>query len=135
MENDRVIFFNLKSNKYEMSGILNGDIQRMSRKTPLKSKIELFRLLFEWKTLNNDKSDSKTIGNSEIGVTPLIWLKEQENLYKINSDTNLGGVREFLSNFQNEWFIIPNKRGTINKVTNDKNKIGISGFYMYKILK
>lgn len=118
-----------------MSEILNGDIQKMSRTTPLNSKIELFRLLSEWKILNNDKSYSKTIGNSIIGVTPLIWLKEQGNLYKINSDTNLGGVREFLSNYQNEWFIIPNQRGIVNKVTNDINRISISGFYMYKILR
>ena len=117
-----------------MNEIIDGEIQRMSRKTPLKSKIELLRLLMEWKIINNDESDLKTIGNSEIGVTPLIWLKEDEELYHINSDSNLVGVREFLSNYQNEWFIIPNNRGKINKVTNSKNKMVISGFYMYKII-
>ena len=117
-----------------MNEIIDGEIKRMSRKTPLKSKIELIRLLMEWKKINNNESDSKTIGNSEIGVTPLVWLKIDEELFHVNSDSNLGGVREFLSNYENEWFIIPNKRGKVNKVTNDKNKIGISGFYMYKII-
>ena len=117
-----------------MNEIIDGKIRRMSRKTPLKSKIELINLLMEWEKINNNESDSKTIGKSEIGVTPLVWLKIDEKLYHINSDTNLGGVREFLSNYQNEWFIIPNKRGKVNKVTNDKNKIGISGFYMYKFI-
>ena len=106
----------------------------MSKKFPLKSKIELLRLLMEWKRLNNGENDSKTIGNSEIGLTPLIWLEENKELYKLNSDTNLGGIKEFLSNHPNEWYIIPNNRGNINKVTNDKNKIGISGFYMYKVI-
>ena len=110
-------------------------MKKMSRKNPLGSGKDLFKMLEEWLVLNKDESDSKTIGSSEIGVTPLIWVRLDGQLYHINSDSKLIGIKEFVSNKSNKWHIIKNNRGKLNRVTNDKHKIGIYGFYMYKILK
>lgn len=118
-----------------MSQIQNGNITKMSRKTPITSKNHLYLLLDNWLLNNQNVEDSKTIGDSNIGVTPLIWVKIENELFHINSDSKMYGVKEFLSNSENEWHTILNSIGKKNKITNRMDRMSISGFYMYKILE
>ena len=37
-----------------------------------------------------------------------------------------------LKNKANSWILIENENGTKNKITNNKNKEPITGFYIYK---
>lgn len=107
----------------------------MDREYPLTTKLQLINLLQEWLF-----TPGITIGdlygrrsNPELWL----WIKINNNLYKIHADTNRKGVLAFLKNEANKnpWVIIPTeKSGKLTKVTNDINHNSIPGFYMYKLI-
>jgi hypothetical protein len=112
--------------------IINNYIEKMKIDNPLNSIDELIDLLKEWKA----NSNSETIGDlfdRKSNPRPLIWIKINNNLYKIHADTKRKGIIKFLQNHENnnQLTIISNRRGIFNKVTNDSNNNPISGLYFY----
>jgi len=105
-------------------------IKPLTKSRAIESKDEFYRVLSWWAKL----SKSETIGDlSKMNKnTPLIRLKFGSSFYFINADTKKNGVRVFLSNKNDNWHLIPNEDGKLNKITNRLNKSSIEGFYMYK---
>ncbi|EAR16473.1 hypothetical protein [Robiginitalea biformata] len=110
-------------------------IKKQKRSKPLESKELFYEILQEWAEWNDHlASENPKIGDVPTGNTRLIHLDLNNSRYYLNGDTNLSGVKEFLRNMDSPWKIIPNNRGRMNKVTNDKEGSGITGFFLYKEL-
>jgi hypothetical protein len=113
--------------------IIGNHIQKMDSKLPLNSKFQLIILLKEWL-----KTSGVTIGDlrgKSSNPEALLWIKINNNVYKIHADTKREGVIAFLKNEanKNSWVIIPTeKSGELTKVTNDINHNSIPGLYMYR---
>ena len=105
-------------------------INPLAKSRAIESKEEFYRVLSWWVKL----SKSETIGDiSKMNKnTPLIRLKVGSSFYYINADTKKNGVRVFLNNKDNYWYLIPNEDGKVNKITNRLDKSSIEGFYLYK---
>ncbi len=106
-------------------------IKKIEKPYPLTDKQTLYNILKWWRII----SKADTIGDLKkaSGHTAQIHIKLGSNLYCINADTNKEGVGTFLKNKTNNWSLIANENGRVNKVTNDPNKDPIKGLYIYKI--
>jgi len=117
----------------ELAKLIEGNYILQMNNNAIKSKKDLYRLLSIWKN-----TGGKTIGNLENdninNNTQIIQLQLNNSSYYINADTTRDGVLKFLENEKNDWKIIKNERGRMNKVTNTTNKEPIQGFYMYKVI-
>jgi surface protein len=102
---------------------------KMQRAEPIGDKDILCQLLHNWLILNRDTSDL-TIGDSNVGETPWIYVENGNTLYHITSDTNVNSVMEFLENKSNNWVTIAN-----NRVTNSKDKKAIKGLFLFQQLE
>jgi hypothetical protein len=109
-------------------------ILKMNDDNTLNSKEELFTLLKIWK-LTKGTTIGDITNNQINNNTQIIKLKLNSTSYYINADSTREGVLRFLENKKNDWRIIENERGRMNKVTNTTNKEPIQGFYMYKVMK
>lgn len=113
--------------------IIGNHIEKMDRQLPLTTKDQLQKLLKQWlETKGNTLGDLKGRKSSRV---PLLWIKIENILYKINTDTKRKGILAYLENeeMKNPWVLIPTKRlGNLTKVTNHINGNPIPGFYMYK---
>ena len=112
--------------------IIGDTIEKMDKNYPLTSKENLIELLKEW----IEKSNGNTIGNlngRKSNPTPWLWIKINDDLYKMNADTKRHGIEKFLENHKNKnpWRIIKNQRGRINTITNKKDGNRIVGLYFY----
>ena len=116
------------------SRIENGYILKMNNENALTIKKHLFILLDMWVKRTENSND--TIGNLDLcnNNVKIIKLNLANNSYYINADTTREGVLKFLENKKNEWRIIENERGRMNKVTNTANEDPIQGFYMYIVI-
>lgn len=103
-------------------------IKRRGRNKPLNKK-QFYQALRDWKQSNPLLTDNDSVGNSNVGVSPLIYVKVGELLYKLHSDARYKGVSEFLSNKENKWVGAENRRS----ITNDAEGKAIPGFYFYKV--
>lgn len=111
----------------------NLSFKKQKKSEPLKSKKDFFNVLRIWALFNN-KDQKKTISKKSYGGQPILWIKTELGLFYLNADTKMEGVLEFVSNESNDWHIIPNNRGKLNKVTNHPKRIAINGLYLYKEL-
>jgi hypothetical protein len=109
----------------------SGTILKIGKRTPIRSKKLFYKVLNGWCVYNGNKTDI-TIGNDKYKGTPTLWFKIDGTYYKLNSDTKMSSVLEFLSNQNNSWTIIPNRDGKMNLVTNNLDGEKIKGFYFYK---
>ena len=82
------------------------------------------------------ENSNDTIGNLDLynNNVKIIRLNFANTAYYIDADSTREGVLKFLENKKNDWKIIENERGRMNKVTNTTNKESIQGFYMYKVI-
>jgi len=106
-------------------------IDKIQKNHPIKSKAQLKAILTMWLSIDG----VTTIGNLKEtkGVAPLIWVEIGSKVYNIHSDTNKDGVKTFLKNEKENslWIVINTDSGIKSKVTNNKDKSPIKGFYMY----
>ena len=126
----------MKTNIYQeiSNRIENGYILKMNNENALTSEKHLFILLEMWVKRTENSND--TIGNLDLynNNVKIIRLNFANTAYYINADSTREGVLKFLENKKNDWKIIENERGRMNKVTNTTNKEPIQGFYMYKVI-
>ncbi len=105
-------------------------IKKRSKSDPINSKDELFDILKVWKIINQEPNCQ--IGNGDTGNTPWIFVKLQEKVYYMNSDTKRVGIQQFYSNKNNLWKLIPNNNDVVNLVTNSSDETSIVGLYFYR---
>ena len=88
-------------------------------------------LLKQW--FNN--SSEPRISEEIVGVRAWIHIKDRKKIYRLNSDTTLCGVKEYLKKYTNsDWVIVENQRGNRNKVAfGTEKKHIIEGFYLYLV--
>ena len=103
-------------------------IERRPISEPLNKK-QFYQALRDWKQSNLLLTDNDSVGNSNVGISPLIYVKVDELLYRLHSDAKHKGVSEFLSNKENKWVGAENRKST----TNDVDGKAIPGFYFYKV--
>ena len=106
-------------------------IERMDKRNPLQNRTEFYQLLEYWYENNKFSGFSRINENLPTNNTPCIWVKHKGELFRLNGDTTINGVREFLDNRDSEWNVIANAKGRRNKVVVTKDKSPISGFYFY----
>jgi hypothetical protein len=105
-------------------------IKRIKQTDEITSIDIFYQILKSWKIISSEK----TIGYcSPNGNVPQIRISLDGNKYVVNADSTKDGVTEFLKNKNNPWYLIENKKGIKNKITNTENKSSIKGFYMYKV--
>ena len=63
--------------------------------------------------------------------TPCVWVRDKDKLYRLNGDSTIKGVEEFLQYQSAEWNVIANRNGTRNKVVVTPDSTPIPGFYFY----
>jgi len=88
-------------------------------------------LLKQW--FNNSREPR--ISEEIVGVRDWIHIKDGKKIYRLNSDTTLCGVKEYLKKYTNsDWVIVENQRGNRNKVAfGTEKKHIIEGFYLYLV--
>lgn len=101
-------------------------IKKRSKEKSL-SEDKFYQALSEWQELNPDPK--ALIGNSNVGVSPLIYASVNGVLYRLHSDANGEGVSKFLSNKGNP---LVNAEGR-QSITNRKDKKPIRRFPLYKV--
>lgn len=127
--NKKIEFMN-QNKSGNIPEIIDQYISKMDRNNPIYLN-ELIELLGKWQR----ESKAKTIGNVKLigGVTPLLWISSNGNLYRMHTDTKREGIEMFLKN-QNKNYqmkIIKNTRGRFNLVSNDSEGRSIYGLYFY----
>ena len=111
---------------------ITGKIRKNTRSNPVKSKEEFDNILKGFKLYNQGKS-KLSVGSESIGRAPILWVNIHGKEYYLNSDTKIEGINRYLMNKENNWRLIKNSNGTLNKITNQENSEDISGFYFYKL--
>lgn len=106
-------------------------IKRMDKKSPLLNKTEFYMLLDFWYENNKFSGFSRINEALPTNNTPCVWVKNQGELFRLNGDSTITGVKVFLENRDNEWDVIENAFGRRNKVVVTKDKNPIPGFYFY----
>ena len=109
----------------------NLDMKKRSKSDAISTKKELFDILETWVKANAGKGLNIEIGDKGTSNTPWLFIKVEGKVYYMNRDTKHYGVQEFCSNKSNDWVVIANNRGKLNKVTNSKDKKAIEGLYLY----
>lgn len=105
---------------------------RIERGTTVESKSELAELLRDWLG-----TGEKTIGNvGTFGGKPWIRVKLPAAVVVLNADTKRSAVQAFVDHARDsgagsEWRVIPNARGTVNKVVFAHDGSATEGWYAY----
>jgi hypothetical protein len=123
------------SNEIIKKFLTEGDqhIKEINKIFPLKTKEEFYTVLKWWKLISSAKT-IRNLGEKRSDNTPWIFVKLGASMYYLNADTTKEGVAEFLKNKTNDWAIIVNNRGKLNKVVNTSDKSDIPGFYFYRVI-
>jgi hypothetical protein len=103
-------------------------IKQIKRSDPLPSKDIFNQILDCWVSHNTEAKDQ--IGNTDVGVNPLIFIKHSNHLLRLHSDTKLEGVLEYLKNKNLPWVITRNRNGKLNRIC-QAGLEPISGFFFY----
>ena len=106
-------------------------IKRMDKKNPLLNKAEFYILLEFWYENNKFSGFSRINETLPTNNTPCVWVKHNDELYRLNGDSTSSGVKTFLENRDREWEVIENAYGRRNKVVVTEDKSPIPGFYFY----
>lgn len=101
-------------------------IKKRVRSNPLNEH-EFYQALSAWKNVNPDPN--ALVGGSDVGVSPLIYVRVNGVFYKLHSDAKGKGVSEFLLNKGNPWVPAEGRQSTTNRI----DKKPIKGFYLYKV--
>ena len=111
-----------------------GAIKEDSRKHPLNSKEDLFKLLKVWMHYNSNKPNPRIDGGRKSGnQQQLIKLKQGGVEYYMNADSRFEGIEVFLENKENDWLTIHNRDGKKNLITN-RGDSKIKHLHLYKEL-
>jgi serine/threonine protein kinase len=83
-----------------------------------------------------DETDDPFVGDSAIGVTPWIHVRDGDARFYLNSDTRREAVTEYLRLVDQDgdglaWAVVANRRGRMNAVAYGPEGIRIKGFYLY----
>ena len=115
----------LDYNKISKKYIEGQYVKPMNKSSTLMSKEDLFDLLKCWSMLSTEN----TIGdlNKYNGNKKIILIITQGKSYYMNADTTKDGVKNFLANKMNAWFVVNKSK----RVTNDSSKRSIKGLYIY----
>lgn len=111
--------------------ITGNHIEKMNREYPLTSKSQVITLLQEWLfTLGATIGD---LYGRRSNPEPWLWIKINNNLYKIHADSKREGIEVFVKNHENtnSWKVIANRNKIFNKVSNDATGKAIKGLYFY----
>ena len=80
-----------------MPPIIGNHIEKMDRQFPLTSKFQLITLLKQWLLTTSGNTIGDLKGKSS-NPEALLWIKINNNVYKIHADTKREGVIAFLKN-------------------------------------
>jgi hypothetical protein len=112
-----------------MNNLYCKQIQKVEINNPINGLEDLIRNFKDW--LENNPCEK--ISGNDIGVAPHIFVKINNQLFRIHSDTTKQAIEVFVDNFKNnyEFKIIKNRNGNKVKATNNNDKTPIPGLYMY----
>ena len=108
-------------------------IPRMTRAEAV-TQAELYAMLDQWFKTTNEQTIGDVANNQ--GRKPWVWVRVAGQDCRLHADTTRDGVAELLriwreSRQRLEWHVVPNQRGTVNKIAFGSSKAPIPGVYAY----